>query len=134
EAGVERAVVHPADGYAAHGAYLRFDHVIYSPDDVQADAIVLATGARPREFPGASTFRTLDDSLALHERAGGAKTAVVIGGGFIGCEITASLTFLGLEVTQVVRDPMVFAALQAPPLSEALHDLYRERGVDLRLG
>src|SRR5207245_9613829 len=116
EAGVERAVVHPADGYAAHGAYLRFDHVIYSPDDVQADAIVLATGARPREFPGASTFRTLDDSLALRARAGGAKTAVVIGGGFIGCELTASLKHLGVKVTHVVRDAMGFAAVPAPPL------------------
>src|SRR5207253_4269726 len=53
---------------------------------------------------------------------------------FIGCEITASLTLLGVKVTHVVRDPMVFAALQAPPLSESLHDVYREHGVDLRLG
>jgi 3-phenylpropionate/trans-cinnamate dioxygenase ferredoxin reductase subunit len=37
-------------------------------------------------------------------------------------------------VTQIVRDPMVFAPLEAPPFSEALHDLFRERGVDLRLG
>ena len=46
----------------------------------------------------------------------------MIGGGFIGCEVTASLTQLGVQVTQVVREPMVFAPLQAPPLSEALHD------------
>jgi 3-phenylpropionate/trans-cinnamate dioxygenase ferredoxin reductase subunit len=38
-----------------------------------------------------------------------------------------------VRVTQVVREPRLFAALQAPPLSDALHDLYRERGVDLRL-
>ena len=57
----------------------------------------------------------------------------MIGGGFIGCEITASLTHLGVQVTQIVRDAMVFAPLQAPPLSEALQALYRERGVDLRL-
>jgi 3-phenylpropionate/trans-cinnamate dioxygenase ferredoxin reductase subunit len=57
----------------------------------------------------------------------------VIGGGFIGCEVTASLTLLGLKVTQVVREPAVFAPLQCPPLSEALHDRYREHGVDLRL-
>ena len=64
---------------------------------------------------------------------GSVKTAVVIGGNFIGCEITASLTQLGVQVTQIVRDPMLFASLQAPPLSEALQALYRERGVDLRL-
>ena len=128
------ALVHPAEWYAENGVELHLDHVIHSLDDINADTIVLATGARPRELPGATTFRTLDDSLALRERAKTAKSAVVVGGGFIGCEITASLTLLGVQVTQVVRDPMVFATLQAPPLSEALHDVYREHGVDLRLG
>jgi 3-phenylpropionate/trans-cinnamate dioxygenase ferredoxin reductase subunit len=37
-------------------------------------------------------------------------------------------------VTQIVREPLVFAPLLAPPLSEALHERYREHGVDLRLG
>jgi 3-phenylpropionate/trans-cinnamate dioxygenase ferredoxin reductase subunit len=58
----------------------------------------------------------------------------VVGGGFIGLEVTASLTQLGLQVTQIVREPQVFAALQAPALSEALHERFREHGVDLRLG
>ena len=95
---------------------------------------MLATGRAPRPLPGAETFRTIDNSVSLRERARSVETAVVIGGGFIGCEITASLTQLGVQVTQVVRDPMLFASLQAPPLSEALHALYRERGVDLRFG
>jgi 3-phenylpropionate/trans-cinnamate dioxygenase ferredoxin reductase subunit len=133
EAEPDDALVHPADWYADHGAELHLDHVVDSLDDVPADTIVIATGARPRPLPGATTFRTLDDSLALRERAKEIETAAVIGGGFIGCEITASLTQLGVKVTHVVRDPMLFAALQAPPLSESLHDVYRENGVDLRL-
>jgi len=133
EAEVEDALVHPADWYGENGVELHLDYKIESLDDVNADTLVIATGARPRDLPGASTFRRLDDSLALRERARDAETAVVIGGGFIGCEITASLTQLGVKVTQVVREPMLFAALQAPPLSEALHDVYREHGVDLRL-
>jgi 3-phenylpropionate/trans-cinnamate dioxygenase ferredoxin reductase subunit len=48
--------------------------------------------------------------------------------------VTASLTLLGVRVTQIVREPALFSALQAPPLSEALHDAFREHGVDLRLG
>ena len=48
--------------------------------------------------------------------------------------MTASLTQLGVQVTQFVRDALVFATLQAPPLSEALHERYREHGVDLQLG
>jgi 3-phenylpropionate/trans-cinnamate dioxygenase ferredoxin reductase subunit len=134
EAEPDEALVHPAEWYVEHDVELHLDHVVYSLDDVHADTIVLATGARPREFSGASTFRTLDDSLALRERAGAGETAVVIGGSFIGSEITASLTLRGVKVTQIVREPMLFAALQAPPLSEALQDVYREHGVDLRLG
>jgi 3-phenylpropionate/trans-cinnamate dioxygenase ferredoxin reductase subunit len=126
-------LVHPLEWYAQQGVDLRLGETVDALDEVRAETIVLATGARPRDLPGASSFRRLDDSLALRERAKEAETAVVIGGGFIGCEITASLTQLGVKVTHVVREPMLFPSLQAPPMSEALHDLYRERGVDLRL-
>ena len=112
---------------------LRRGETIESLDQVDADTIVIATGARPRALGDALQLRTLDDSLALHERAKQAKTATVVGGGFIGCEVTASLTQLGVKVTQIVREDMVFAPLQCRPLSEALHATYREHGVDLRL-
>jgi 3-phenylpropionate/trans-cinnamate dioxygenase ferredoxin reductase component len=134
EAEPEDTLVHPIEWYGEQNVDLRLGETVDSLDEVRAETIVIATGARPRELPGASTFRTLDDSLALRERARDAETATVIGGGFIGCEITASLTHWGVKVTQIVREEMVFANLQAPPMSEALHDLYRERGVDLRLG
>ena len=98
-----------------------------------ADVVVIATGARPRSLGEALQLRTLDDSIELHRRAESAKTATVVGGGFIGCEVTASLTHLGVQVTQIVREPMVFATLQAPPLSESIHDVFRAHGVDLRL-
>jgi 3-phenylpropionate/trans-cinnamate dioxygenase ferredoxin reductase component len=133
EAQVEDTYVLPPEWYGENGVELHLDQDVSSLDELGADTIVLATGARPREFPGASTFRWLDDSLGLRERARDADTAVVIGGGFIGCEITASLTQLGVQVTHVVREPMLFPALQAPPLSEALHQTFREHGVDLRL-
>jgi 3-phenylpropionate/trans-cinnamate dioxygenase ferredoxin reductase subunit len=112
---------------------LRLGERIESLDQAEADTIVLATGARPRPLGDALAFRTLDDSLGLRRRAESAKTATVIGGGFIGCEITASLTMIGVQVTQIVRDPMLFATIQCPPLSESLHEIYRANGVDLRL-
>jgi 3-phenylpropionate/trans-cinnamate dioxygenase ferredoxin reductase subunit len=128
------ALVHPAEWYTEQGAELRVGQHIESLDEVDADTIVIATGARPRSLEGALALRTIDDSLELKRRAAEARTAVVVGGGFIGLEVTASLTQLGVQVTQIVREPMVFAALQAPPLSEALHDRFGEHGVDLRLG
>jgi 3-phenylpropionate/trans-cinnamate dioxygenase ferredoxin reductase subunit len=128
------ALVHPVDWYAEHDVDLRLGQHVGSLDEFDADTIVLATGARPRALEGALQLRTLDDSLELRRQAGEARRAVVVGGGFIGLEVTASLTQLGLEVTQIVREELVFAALQAPELSEALHERYREHGVDLRLG
>lgn len=127
------ALVHPREWYAEHGVDLRLGESVSSLDDVRADTLVIATGARPRALGDALALRTLDDSLELRRRAETARTAVVVGGGFIGCEVTASLTLLGVHVTQVVREPMVFAPLQAPPLSAALHETYRAHGVDLRL-
>jgi 3-phenylpropionate/trans-cinnamate dioxygenase ferredoxin reductase subunit len=128
------ALLHPIDWYAEHGVDLRAGEHVGSLGELQADTIVIATGARPRALEGALPLRTLDDSLELRRRAGTARTAVVVGGGFIGLEVTASLTQLGVQVTQIVREQLVFAALQAPALSEALHERFREHGVDLRLG
>jgi 3-phenylpropionate/trans-cinnamate dioxygenase ferredoxin reductase subunit len=115
------------------GVDVRLGERVESLDAVEANTIVLATGATPRRLGDALAFRTLDDSLELRRRAESAKTATVIGGGFIGCEITASLTMIGVKVTQIVRDPMLFATIGCPPLSEALHETYRANGVDLRL-
>jgi 3-phenylpropionate/trans-cinnamate dioxygenase ferredoxin reductase component len=122
------------DWYAEQNVELRLGETVDSLDDVQADTIVIATGARPRPLGDALMLRTIDDSLEIRRQAEAARTATVIGGGFIGCEVTASLTQLGVQVTQIVRDPMLFAPLQAPPLSQALEDTYRAHGVDLRLG
>ena len=116
------------------GVDLRLGERIESLDAVEADTIVLATGATPRQLGDALAFRTLDDSLDLRRRAESAKTATVIGGGFIGCEITASLTMIGVKVTQIVRDPMLFATIELPAaLGGRCTSIYRANGVDLRL-
>jgi 3-phenylpropionate/trans-cinnamate dioxygenase ferredoxin reductase subunit len=134
EAQVEDALAHPAEWYVEMNVDVRLGETVASLDQLDADTIVIATGARPRRLEGALPLRTIDDSLEIRRRALEAKTATVIGGNFIGSEVTASLTMLGVQVTQVVREEALFAVLQAPPLSEALHELYSERGVDLRLG
>lgn len=112
------------------GAEIRYERLGALPD---TGVVVLATGARPRELGDALQLRTLDDSIELRRRAETAREAVVVGGGFIGCEVAASLTQLGVRVTQIVREPTVFASLHCAPLSDALHDAFRAHGVDLRL-
>jgi 3-phenylpropionate/trans-cinnamate dioxygenase ferredoxin reductase subunit len=134
EAEPEDVLAHPPEWYGENGVQLRLGDAVSSLDEVDAETVVIATGARPRTLAGSLALRTLEDSLALRQRARSAGAAVVVGGGFIGCEVTASLTVLGVAVTQIVREPHVFSVLQAPALSEVIHARYREHGVDLRLG
>lgn len=70
------------------------------------DRLVIATGARPATVPGdggALLLRTLEDARALTRAATSAKTAIVLGSGFIGCEAAASLASRGIAVTMVTR-------------------------------
>ncbi len=70
------------------------------------DRLLLATGGRARVPPlegvtleGVFTLRTLEDSRGIRERAGTARSAVVVGGGLLGLESARALRALGLEVT-----------------------------------
>lgn len=80
------------------------------PENVGFERLVIATGARPMSLPGVGAevaqhqLRTLADLRALHVAAGDARSAVVIGSGFIGCEAAASLAMRGLEVTMATRE------------------------------
>ncbi|WP_369230820.1 NAD(P)/FAD-dependent oxidoreductase [Streptomyces sp. R21] len=108
--------------------------------ELRADAIVIATGVRPRALPGhegltgVHVLRTLDDSLTLRGELLGATRVVVVGEGVLGSEIAATARTLGLDVTLTgpLEAPM---ALQVGPLvSGVLGELHSERGVRLRLG
>jgi 3-phenylpropionate/trans-cinnamate dioxygenase ferredoxin reductase subunit len=133
ESEAEDTLVLDAEWYASHDVELRLGEQVRSLDELRGDTIVLATGASPRRLGDALVLRTLDDALELRSRAAEARTATVVGGGFIGCEVTASLTQRGVQVTHVVREPGPFWQLEAPPFSEALADRFRATGVDLRL-
>jgi 3-phenylpropionate/trans-cinnamate dioxygenase ferredoxin reductase subunit len=105
------------------------------------DRLVLASGSLPRALgtpgetlEGVHTYRTLKDATAVRKAAELASAALVIGGGFIGMETTASLRRRGLAVTQVDQATELYASLQAPALSQSLERLYREHGVELILG
>jgi NADPH-dependent 2,4-dienoyl-CoA reductase/sulfur reductase-like enzyme len=105
------------------------------------DKLLIATGAVPRrlevegaDLPGVFTLRTLDDARAIREAAADVRDAVVIGSGFIGMEVAASLTELGLDVWLVDRGADLFAQLGSPEISEHLVDFYRERGVEVIQG
>lgn len=73
------------------------------------DQLVIACGASPQPLPvpggeKALLLRSFDDAKRLREAATPAKTAVVIGAGFIGCEAAASLAIRGLSVTLIAPE------------------------------
>src|SRR6476660_1727865 len=101
------------------------------------ERLLLATGARPRQIPGADGvvwFRTLDDYRQLRERVTEGSHVVVIGGGFIGSEIAAALTGAGVRVTMVFPEAGIGFRLFPALLAEFLVGYYREKGVDVLAG
>ncbi|HLK44115.1 MAG TPA: FAD-dependent oxidoreductase [Thermoleophilia bacterium] len=74
--------------------------------------LALATGATPRELPGAVSVRTIEDSQRVQAiLAMGSGRLGVIGGGFIGVETAASARMKGLEVTMAVPETVVWEKL-----------------------
>jgi len=106
-------------------------------EDYHWEKLLLATGARPREIPGADGviwYRTLDDYHRLREVAAEGAHVVVIGGGFIGSEITAGLIGNGCRVTMVFPEPGVGFRLFPADLSASVTEYYREKGVEVLAG
>ena len=104
-------------------------------------ALLLATGAEPRRLriPGADRLhvhylRTFDDSKAIIAALDETKRAVVVGAGFIGLEVAASLRHRDVDVTVVSPDDLPLARVIGDTLGRFVADLHRERGVHLRLG
>jgi 3-phenylpropionate/trans-cinnamate dioxygenase ferredoxin reductase subunit len=101
------------------------------------EKLLLATGARPREIPGAEGvihFRTLDDYRRLRALAREDAHMVVIGGGFIGSELAASLRGAGCRVTMVFPESGIAHRLFPAGLSAFVTDYYRGRGVEVLAG
>ena len=101
------------------------------------ERLLLATGGRPRRLPGDGRvvyYRTLDDYRRIREAAVEGARFVVIGGGFIGSEIAAALTWSGCAVTMVFPEQGIGARLFPPELADYVTGYYRERGVEVLPG
>ena len=104
------------------------------------DQLVIATGLVPRRIPafpeldGIRVLRSFDESMALRVHASAAQHAVVIGAGFIGCEVAASLRGLGVDVVLVEPQPTPLAAVLGEQIGGLVARLHRAEGVDVRLG
>src|SRR5262245_4607840 len=105
------------------------------------DRLLVATGGRNRpvsipgaELDGVLQLRTVEESDRIRARAQGGRKAVVVGLGFIGSEVAASLRQLGTEVTALAPDEAPLARVLGREVGEVLAAIHREKGVELMLG
>jgi 3-phenylpropionate/trans-cinnamate dioxygenase ferredoxin reductase component len=104
------------------------------------DELIIATGLVPKRIPsfpdlhGIHVLRSFDESLKLREEAGSARHAVVVGAGFIGCEVAASLRGMGVDVALVEPQPSPLASVLGEQIGELVARLHRAEGVDVRCG
>ena len=102
---------------------------------------VLATGAEPRrlDVPGGDDsrvllLRSLADASRLVAAADNARSAIVVGSGFIGCEAAASLASRGLEVTLVTDEDTPHAKRLGADIGARIVKWLRAAGVELITG
>ena len=105
---------------------------------VAYDALVVATGVRPRVLPGrrdgVHVLRTVADALTLRERLAPGRRLVIVGAGLVGTEVAATARARGCEVTMLesATAPIVHEIGEAA--GRFLAGLHREHGVELRTG
>jgi 3-phenylpropionate/trans-cinnamate dioxygenase ferredoxin reductase subunit len=146
----EDQLVNPADYYAQHEVNLRLGvrATLVDPrrkvvgldrgEEVPYHRLLVATGGRNRtlttpgaELPGIFQLRTVEDCDRIRAVARPGARAVVIGLGFIGSEVSASLRQMGLAVTAIEGQPVPLARVLGVEVGAVLGEIHREKGVEL---
>jgi len=149
----EKVYVHPQSFYVEQHIDLRTgsaaraidvglrEVVLDDGERLRFDRLLIATGARPRQLsipgsnlPGVVTFRTLADADKVREAAVEAEQIVVIGTGWIGSEVSASLRMLGRDVVVIGSDSVPLERVLGPEIGAVYRDLHLENGVAFRSG
>ena len=149
----ETVFVHDAGFYGANGIDLRLSRrvetinpkdrrvVLDNGERIDFDSCLITTGATPRRLnitgsglDGVYYLRDLADADRLRAAITVAARVVVIGAGWIGCEVAASARQLGAEVALVEAAPVPLGRVLGEELGRFYADLHAERGVELHLG
>ena len=100
--------------------------------------LLLATGGRPRklQLPGSDLagiyyLRSLEDCDAIRKASSGADEVVIIGGGFIGCEVAATLRSKGLKVTLVEMAEHLLGAAIDEKTARWIQEYHSKNGVNV---
>lgn len=149
---IEDQLVHTAEEYAEKDVALTLGVRVAGIDparkvvalaeggEVRYDRLLVATGGRNRtlttpgaDLPGMFQLRTVEDCDAIRAAARSGRRAVVIGLGFIGSEVAASLRQMGLAVAAVEGHPVPLARVLGHEVGAVLAGIHREKGVELVL-
>jgi 3-phenylpropionate/trans-cinnamate dioxygenase ferredoxin reductase component len=149
----ESAYLRPDGWYEEHDIELRLgtraerldpdarEVVLEDGERIGFDQAVIATGSRNRTppIPGIEldrvfSLRTAADARAIADAAKAATRAVLVGMGFIGAEVAASLRHLGLDVTVVEFAETPLQRVLGPELGRVLEGLHRDHGVEMHFG
>jgi 3-phenylpropionate/trans-cinnamate dioxygenase ferredoxin reductase subunit len=147
------AFVHPEAFYADHDIELRLGTrvtevlphsqvvTVGDRESIRYDRLLLTTGARARrlrvpgaDLPGIHYLRDLDDVRALRGALASATRVAVVGAGWIGSEVAASVRQLGLEVALIDPGHVPLARVLGAEVGAVYRDLQAENGVELHLG
>jgi NAD(P)H-nitrite reductase large subunit len=109
---------------------------------VDYDVLLIAAGSRLHapvrgaDLPGIHDFKSLAaaETILGRVRRGEARTAVIVGAGFIGMEVALLLVDLGVRVTMVGRRSWVMPRMLDPETAEIAARAMTARGIELRLG
>jgi 3-phenylpropionate/trans-cinnamate dioxygenase ferredoxin reductase subunit len=107
--------------------------------ELEYQKLLIATGGRNRrlrapgaELHGIHQLRTLAECDAIKREAIADRRAVVVGMGFIGCEVAASLTQLGVRVTAIFSGREPLERVLCAEVAATMGAIHRENGVELR--
>jgi 3-phenylpropionate/trans-cinnamate dioxygenase ferredoxin reductase subunit len=152
EIGDDLALFHPSDYYSTKDIELLLkrelrhvsvaEHLVHCADGATLayDQLLIVTGANVRqlsapggELPGIYYLRSLRDCRTLSDALKTKPRVLVLGTGFIGCEVAASARTVGCDVTLVGNTPPLAHAL-GPEIAEAYAQYHRAAGVTVRIG
>jgi 3-phenylpropionate/trans-cinnamate dioxygenase ferredoxin reductase subunit len=112
-----------------------------SGQELEYQKLLIATGGRNRrldvagaELPGIHYLRTVEECEAIKREAAADRRAVIVGMGFIGCEVAASLTQLGVRVSAIFPGPAPLERVLGAEVGAAIADIHRVNGVELCSG
>jgi NADPH-dependent 2,4-dienoyl-CoA reductase/sulfur reductase-like enzyme len=132
-AGFTPVLGHPATGLDTESREV----TLGSGQRIGYDRLVIATGARPRRLsdtagdPTGHTVRDLEDSQALHSAMRRGGHVVVIGGGFIGCEVAVTARQLGCAATIVDTAPVPLARAVGVEFGRLIAAAHAEAGTTM---